>query len=49
MNRLVVDVVLQEVVINTRQQSHFWQGEDIHELLHGVTVRALHERSEELC
>lgn len=48
MNGLVVDVVLHEVVIDTWQQRHFWQGEDVHELLHGVTVRALYGRSEEL-
>ncbi len=42
MNRLVVDVVLHEVVSNAWEQCHFWQGEDIHELLHGVAVRALY-------
>lgn len=42
MNRLIVNVVLHEVVINAWQQRHFWQGEDIHELLHGVAVRALY-------
>lgn len=40
-HRLVVDVVLQEVLIHTGQQGHLGQREDIHELLHGVSVRAL--------
>lgn len=36
-HRLVVDVVLQEVLVHTGQQGHLRQGEDVHELLHGVS------------
>lgn len=38
MHRLVVDVVLHEEVVDTAQEGHLWQGEDVHELLHGVAV-----------
>lgn len=44
-HRLVVDVVLHEEVVYAAQKGHLWQGEDVHELLHGVTVRALQDRS----
>lgn len=40
-DRLVVDVVLHEVVVDTAEQGHLGQGEDVHELLHGVTLGAL--------
>lgn len=36
-HRFIVDVVLQKVLIHTGQQGHFGQGEDVHELLHGVS------------
>lgn len=32
----IVDAVLQEVLVHTGQQGHLRQGEDVHELLHGV-------------
>lgn len=41
MHRLVVDVVLHEVVVNTREQGHLRQGEDVHELLHSVAMGTL--------
>lgn len=43
-HRLVVDVVLHEEVVHTGQKSHLRQGENVHELLHGVTVGALRHR-----
>lgn len=43
-HRLVVDVVLHEEVVNAGQKGHLRQGENVHELLHGVTVRALQHR-----
>lgn len=38
---LIVDVVFQEVLVHTGQQRHLRQGEDVHELLHGVSVGTL--------
>ena len=40
-DRLVVDVVPHEEVVDAGQQRHLRQGEDVHELLQGVAVRAL--------
>lgn len=40
-DRLIVDVVLQKVFVHAGQQAHLGQGEDVHELLHGVPVGAL--------
>lgn len=40
-DRLIVDVVLQKVLVHAGQQAHLGQGEDVHELLHGVPVGAL--------
>lgn len=44
-HRLVVNVVLHEEVVYAAQKGHLWQGEDVHELFHGVTMRALQDRS----
>lgn len=44
MNGLVVDIVLHKIVIHTGEKRHFWKGEDIHELLHCVTMRALYRK-----
>lgn len=44
MHRLVVDVVLHEEVVNAGQESHLRQGEYVHELFHGVAMRALQDR-----
>lgn len=41
MHRLIVNVVLEEVFVHTGQEGHLWQGEDVHELLHGVSMRTL--------
>lgn len=38
MNRLIIYVVFQEILIHARQESHLRQREDIHELLHGVAL-----------
>lgn len=38
---LIVNVVLQKVLVHTGQQGHLRQGEDVHELLHGVSVGTL--------
>lgn len=43
MHWLIVDVVLQEEVVNTGQEGHLWQGEYVHELLHGVAVGTLQD------
>lgn len=43
-HRLVVDVVLHEEVVDAGQEGHLRQGENVHELLHGVTVGALQHR-----
>ena len=40
-HRLIVNVVLQKVLVHTGQQGHLGQGEDVHELLHGVSVGTL--------
>lgn len=44
MHRLIVDVVLHEEVVNAGQEGHLRQGEYVHELLHGVAMRALQDR-----
>lgn len=41
MDRLVVDVVLQEVFVHAGQEGHLRQREDVHELLHGVSMGTL--------
>lgn len=41
MDRLIVNVVLEKVLVDTGQERHLRQGEDVHELLHGVSVRTL--------
>lgn len=41
MDGLIVDVILQKVLVDTGQEGHLGQGEDVHELLHGVSVRTL--------
>lgn len=46
MHRLVVDVVLHEEIVHAGQEGHLRQGENVHELLHGVTVGALQRREE---
>lgn len=43
MDWLVVDVVPHEEVIDTGQKSHLRQGEYVHELFHGVSMRALQD------
>lgn len=43
-HRLVVDVVLHEEIVDAGQKGHLRQGENVHELLHGVTVGALQHR-----
>lgn len=43
-HRLIVDVVLHEEVVHAGQKGHLRQGENVHELLHGVTVGALQHR-----
>lgn len=48
MHRLVVDVVLHEEVVNAGQQGHLRQGEDVHELLHGVAVGALQDGADHI-
>lgn len=44
MHRLIVDVVLHKEVVNAGQERHLRQGEYVHELLHGVAMRALQDR-----
>lgn len=41
MHRLIVNVVLHEVIIDTRQQGHLRQREYIHELFHSVSMGTL--------
>lgn len=41
MDRLIVNVVLQKVLVHTGQEGHLRQGEDVHELFHGVSVGTL--------
>lgn len=41
MDWLVVDVVPHEEVIDTAQEGHLRQGENVHELFHAVAVGAL--------
>lgn len=43
-HRLIVDVVLHEEVVHAGEKGHLRQGENVHELLHGVTVGALQHR-----
>lgn len=43
MDRLIVDIVLHEEVIDTAQEGHLRQGEYVHELFHGVAVGALQD------
>lgn len=45
MDRLIVNVVLHEEVIDTAQEGHLWQGEYVHELLHGVPMRTLQDKN----
>lgn len=40
-DRFIVDVVLQKVFVHTGQEGHLGQGEDVHELLHGVSMGTL--------
>lgn len=40
---LVVDVVPHEEIIDAGQEGHFREGEDVHELFHGVPVRTLRD------
>lgn len=49
MDRLVVDVVPHEEVVDTRKEGHLREGEDVHELLHCVAMYALHDRDNRLC
>lgn len=49
MDRLVVDVVSHEEVIDTRKEGHLREGEDVHELLHCVAMYALQDRDNQLC
>lgn len=44
MHRLIVDVVLHKEVVNAGQEGHLRQGEYVHELFHGVAMRALQDR-----
>lgn len=48
MHRLVVDVVLHEEVVHAGQEGHLRQGEDVHELLHGVAVGALQDGADHI-
>lgn len=41
MDRLVVDIVPHEEVIDTGQEGHLRQGKYVHELLHGVAMGTL--------
>lgn len=41
MDRFIVDVVLEEVFVHAGEEGHLRQGEDVHELLHGVSMRTL--------
>ena len=43
MDWLVVDVVPHEEVIDAGQEGHLRQGEDVHELFHGLAVGALQD------
>lgn len=43
MDWLVVDIVPHEEVIDAGQKSHLRQGEYVHELFHGVSMRALQD------
>lgn len=45
MNWVVLDVVCDEIVICYSQQSHFWDGEDVHELFH---LRSLLEKTQNI-
>lgn len=41
MDRFIVNIVLKEVFIHAGEEGHLRQGEDVHELLHGVSMRTL--------
>ena len=43
MDRLIVDIVPHEEVIDTGQESHLRQGEYVHELFHGVAMDTLQD------
>lgn len=43
---LIVDVVLHEEIVHAGQKGHLRQGENVHELLHGVAVGALQHRQD---
>lgn len=45
---LIVDVVLHEEIVNAGQEGHLRQGEDVHELLHGVAVGALQDDADHI-
>lgn len=40
-DRLVVNIVLHEKIINAGQQGHLRQGENVHELFHALAVGTL--------
>ena len=43
MHWLIVDIVPHEEVVDTGQQGHLRQGENVHELLHGLAMGALQD------
>lgn len=49
MDRLIVDVVPHEEIIDTGQKSHLRQGEYVHELFHGMSMRTLQASGFTLC
>lgn len=46
MHWLVVDVMPHEEVVDAAQEGHLRQGEDVHELLHGVAMGTLQDRDD---
>ena len=46
MHGLVVDVMPHEEVVDTGQEGHLRQGENVHELLHGVAMGTLQDRDD---
>lgn len=43
MDRLIVDIVPHEEVIDTGQKGHLRQREYVHELFHGMSMRTLQD------
>lgn len=47
-DRLIINVVTHEEVVDTRKEGHLREGEDVHELFHCVAMYALQDRDDHL-